>query len=87
MLPKRSRLRAAEVKEVLARGKTLRVGAYSGKYLEGRAPLGVAVIVYKKHVRTAVARNRLRRKTYRELTTLPLPAHGALALFVRPAAK
>ncbi len=83
MFPKRSRLSAAEVKEVLAKGKSLKVGPYVGKYLEGRSLLGVAVIVSKKTAKKATERNTLRRKAYRELQTLPLPAQGALAVFVR----
>lgn len=87
MLPKRSRLRAQEVRAVLARGSFLRVGPYTGKYLPGRVPTGVAVIVSKKEAKTAVARNRLRRAAYQALESLPLPANGSIALFVRPAAK
>ena len=83
MLPKRSRLRALEVKEVLARGKSLKVGPYTGKYLDGRAPRGVAVIVSKKTARLATKRNRMRRKAYRDLKGVDLPHKGLLALFVR----
>lgn len=83
MLPKRLRLRSAEVKEVLQKGKSLRVGPYAGKFLEGRKPLGVAVIVSKKTARKATERNSLRRKAYRDLERLTLPQGGALALFVR----
>lgn len=83
MLPKRLRLSAAEVKEVLAKGKSLKIGPYSGKLLEGRAPLGVAVIVSKKVARKATARNTLRRKAYKDLEHLTLPASGSLVLFVR----
>ncbi|MEK7108946.1 MAG: ribonuclease P protein component [Patescibacteria group bacterium] len=83
MLPKKKRLSAAEVREVLARGKSLRVGPYAGKFLDGRTPLGLAVIVSKKVAPKAVVRNRLRRKVYRELKQLTLPSKGSLALFVR----
>ena len=83
MFPKRSRLRSGEVKEVLVRGKSLRVGPYTGKFLDGRVPLGLAVIVSKKVARKAVTRNSLRRKVYRELERLTLPPKGSLALFVR----
>jgi ribonuclease P protein component len=83
MLPKRLRLSAAEVKEVLAKGKSTRVGPYAGKLLAGRAPLGVAVIVSKKTARKATDRNTLRRKAYRDLEKLQLPQSGSLALFVR----
>ena len=87
MLPKKSRLTAAQVKEVLARGRALRAGGYTGKYLEGTAPLRMAVIVPKRLVRTAVARNRLRRAAYAEVPSLPLPKTGSLALFARPVKK
>ena len=83
MLPKRSRLSAAEVKEVLARGTSKRVGSYSAKFLPGRTTLGVAVIVSKKVAAKATERNRLRRAVYHELGRLDLPPSGALALFVR----
>lgn len=84
MFPKKSRLTAAEVREVLKEGSPKRVGPYAGKYLPGREPLGVAVIVSRRDAKTAVARNALRRATYQALNTLPLPMHGSLALFVRP---
>jgi RNase P protein component len=86
MLPKRSRLGAHEVKEVLARGTSMRIGRFAGKYLPGRTPLGVAVIVSKKTARLATRRNSLRRAAYRELRGLELPRAGSLALFVRPSA-
>jgi ribonuclease P protein component len=87
MLPKRSRLTALEVRTVLAKGAPKRVGTFSGRYLPGRTPLGLAVIVSKRDAKTAVTRNRLRRAAYKTLATLPLPTEGSLALFVRPAAK
>ena len=83
MFPKRKRLTAAEVREVLAKGKALKVGPYAGKLLPGRKTLGVAVIVPKKVARKATTRNSLRRKAYRELERLVLPHSGSLALFVR----
>jgi RNase P protein component len=84
MFPKRSRLSAAEVREVLAKGVPKRVGPYGGKYLPGRVPLGVAVIVAKRDAKSAVERHRLRRAAFRELSVLDLPADGSLALFIRP---
>ncbi len=83
MLPKERRLRAAEVREVLAKGKNFRVGPYTGKFLAGRPSLGVAVIVTKKVARLATARNALRRKAYLELEELELPQNGSLALFIQ----
>ena len=83
MLPKSRRLSAAEVREVLAKGKTFRVGQYVGKFLAGRPVLGVAVVVSKKVARKATSRNTLRRKAYLELESLTLPHTGSLALFVQ----
>jgi ribonuclease P protein component len=83
MLKKSARLRAAEVAEVLARGKSVRVGPYGGKLVASNEPLRVAIVVPKKSVRTAVARNRLRRAAYRALPSLSTPSTGRLALFVR----
>lgn len=83
MLPKRGRLSAAEVREVLAKGKPMRVGQYMGKFLPGRPALGVAVIVSKKVARKATVRNALRRKAYLELEASALPSSGSLALFVQ----
>jgi len=83
MFAKNRRLSAAEVREVLAKGKPLRVGAYTGKFLAGRPTLGVAVIVSKKVARKATSRNTLRRKAYLELESLVLPPSGALALFLK----
>ena len=87
MLPRERRLRAAEVREVLARGTALRVGAYAGKFLAGRPTLGVAVVVSKKVARKATARNAIRRKVYQELERLALPKSGSLALFPKPGQK
>lgn len=85
MLPKRSRLSAGEVRAVLAKGASYKVGSYGGKYLPGREPLGIAVIVSKREAKSAVERNRLRRAAYRDIEGLTLPASGSLALFVRAA--
>jgi ribonuclease P protein component len=83
MLPKRSRLSAQDVAEVLKEGKSLSVGPYRGKFLADKEPLRVAVIVPKKGVRHAVERNRLRRAAYRELPAFDVPKTGRLAIFVR----
>ena len=82
MPPKKARLTASEVREVLARGKSIRVGVFSGKWIDG-GPRKVAVVVAKKQAKTAVARNRLRRAAYRELPALDVPASGRTVLFVR----
>jgi len=86
MLKKSRRLGAAEVKEVLKRGRSVRVGPYSAKLLASPAPLRLAVIIPRKSAPKAVTRNKLRRAAYLKLEMLPLPERGSLAVFVRPAA-
>lgn len=85
MLPKRSRLSSSEVRATLAKGTPFRIGPYGGKYLPGRVPTGVAMIVSKKEATSAVARNRMRRAAYAEIERLTLPSSGSVALFVRAA--
>ena len=79
MLPKRLRLSAAEVKEVLARGKSMRVGTYTAKYLAGRSPLGVAVIVSKKVARKAPAKKAAKKATTAKPTSAARPGNDAIA--------
>lgn len=83
MLPKRRRLTAAEVREVIARGRGRRGTALSVKILETNTPLRCAVVVSKKVARGAVERNRLRRAVYRALESVPLPKTGRAVLFVQ----
>lgn len=79
MLPKSRRLTSVEVAAVLSRGRSLRAGTVSAKYLP--APAGkAAVVVSKKTARLATTRNKLRRAGYRALTTLP-KAH--LVVFIQ----
>ena len=80
MLPKRRRLRAAEVREILRRGRSIRSGPYSVTYLSG--PAAAAVVVSTKVAKTAVLRNRLRRRAYAVLGKVALPDVQAV-FFVR----
>lgn len=66
MLPKKARLTAKEVREVITQGRSYRSGSVSAKYLPG--PLSqAAVVVRSKIAKSAVARNRLRRAAYQAL--------------------
>jgi RNase P protein component len=84
MFKKKRRLNAREVREVLKRGRSMRVGPYQAKFLSSETPLKVAVIVPKKGAPKATTRTTLKRRAFLALETLPLPAEGALAVFVRP---
>ena len=71
MLSKTRRLTAAEVREVLKKGRAMRVGDISARYIaasKGRA----AMVVSTKVAKRAVDRNRLRRQGYAALpSSLP----------------
>ena len=84
MLPKRERLSAAEVREVLAKGRSVKGTFASAKFLSGGSAHKIAVIVPKSLAHKATQRNRLRRAGYRALRSLtpPLP-QGKIVLFVR----
>lgn len=69
MLPKRRRLSAREVKDVMAVGRSRRAGLLSAKYIIGGTPLRASAVVSKKVAKKAVERNRLRRALYRALAT------------------
>lgn len=84
MLSKRQRLTTAEVKEVLARGRSVGRGkALSLKFLDSPAPFKCSAVVSKKLARTAVKRNTLRRAIYRALQESSLPKSGHAILFVQ----
>jgi ribonuclease P protein component len=80
MLPKRRRLTATEVKDILARGRSLRAGVLSAKYVTATHPLRVSVVVSKKVAKRAVDRNRARRAVYRALSQVD--AKGIAVIFV-----
>ncbi len=69
MLPKRRRLSAREVKDVMAKGRSLRASLLSAKYISGGSLLRASAVVSKKVAKKAVERNRLRRALYRALAT------------------
>jgi RNase P protein component len=85
MLPKKRRLTALQVREVLSAGKGVRGGVVSLKYVAKQGFFGVAVVAPKSVARRAVDRNRLRRALYRTLASLsPAQAsalNNAMAVF------
>lgn len=81
MLPKRRRLSAREVKDVMAVGRSRRAGLLSAKYVVGNAPLRVSAVVSKKVAKKAVERNRLRRALYRALATYK--GTGTAVIFIQ----
>ncbi len=88
MLPKRKRLSAHEVEEVLARGVSVRSPIAAGqkplisaKFLAIPGPFRAAVVVPKSLARKATERNRLRRAVYRAIAGSPAPKKVILAVF------
>lgn len=81
MLPKKSRLTAAEVRDVLASGRSARAGALSAKYIKGRGAKAAAV-VSSRVAKSAVNRNRLRRALYEALRTV-LPRDTKVVVFLQ----
>lgn len=79
MLPKKRRLSSAEVREVLARGKSIRGSVLSAKYVENKGPFRASAVASKAVAKRAVDRNRLRRALYQALATLPPGLAGALS--------
>lgn len=87
MLAKTRRLRAAEVQEVLSRGRGRRGTALSVKMVSTTSPFRCAVVVSKKTAKTATLRNRVRRAVYRALSHTSLPPTGHAILFVQSVPK
>ena len=83
MLRKHARLRAAEVREVLAKGRGKRGEFLSLKLFSASGPFRAAAVVSKKVAKTAVGRNRLRRALYGALRETSLPLSGHAILFVQ----
>jgi ribonuclease P protein component len=85
MLPKKGRLSTAEVREIIAQGKSLRSGVISLKYLANKGFFKASAVASKSVAKRAVDRNRLRRALYRVLQTLPpeqiLKLRGLSAVF------
>lgn len=83
MLPKKSRLTAVEVREILKSGRSARVGTLSAKVRAGTpAQAGkAAVVVSSKVAKSAVERNRLRRAAYALLQTA-LPRGTEVVFFL-----
>lgn len=68
MLGKQARLRAEEVKEVLAKGRSVRSTYLQIKHLPSQGALRCAAVAPKSLAKGAVERNRLRRALYRALS-------------------
>ncbi len=89
MLPKRRRLSAREVKEVMASGRPRRASLLSAKYTPNSSLLRASAVVSKKVAKKAVERNRLRRALYRALAayrgTGPngAPIGGTAVIFIQ----
>jgi RNase P protein component len=81
MLPASRRLNAAQVREVLARGRILRSGNIAVKWIAAPS-FKAAAVVSKKVAKSAVARNTLRRAVYQALSPTKLPPVHA-AFFVQ----
>ncbi len=75
MLPKRSRLNAREVREILKVGRSARLGTLSAKFVVAKGSKAAAV-VSSKVAKSAVERNKLRRAVYQALEgALPSDRH------------
>jgi len=81
MLPKRRRLSAAEVRNIITAGRSGRAGFLSVKHIPSTQLLRAAVVVSKKVARGAVERNRLRRAVYRALVSCS--GSGSVVIFVQ----
>jgi ribonuclease P protein component len=77
MLPKQKRLSAREVREVLKKGRAVRSGTASARFLSA-ASAKAAVVVSNKVAKKATERNTLRRTVYRLLPALPKGKHVVL---------
>jgi RNase P protein component len=71
MLPHARRLRAAEVRDIIANGKGVRAGAISLKYVEKQGVFRAAAVAPRSVAPRAADRNRMRRALYHVLATLP----------------
>ena len=80
MLAKLRRLNAREVRGVLKNGRSARVGTVVARYTIAQSSKA-AVVVSGKVAKRAVDRNRIRRKGYAALATLPKSKH--LVFFIQ----
>ncbi len=83
MLPSSRRLRASEVRVIIATGRSIRGEYLSAKYRLASGPFRSAIVVSKKLAKTAVMRNRLRRWTYNALTQQPFPKGIEVVIFIQ----
>lgn len=85
MLSKQARLRAAEVREIIKSGKSLRSSLaphISLKYIKNTT-FRAAIVVSKSIARNAVERNRIRRAAYQALKDVAPVQHVRVVLFVQ----
>lgn len=81
MISSARRLRAAEVRAALSKGRTFRATHLSMKYVPGTTPLQSAAVVKKALARTAPVRNRLRRAVYRAVASFGASELRGTAVF------
>ena len=81
MLAKRHRLGAAQVREILKSGCSVRSGALSAKFVAAPGSPGAAVVISAKVAKNAVERNRLRRAAYEALRA-SLPENVQVVFFL-----
>ena len=86
MLPKRRRLTAAEVREVIRKGRSQKANFMSFTYMASSSPMRVAVVVPKSVAKKATMRNRVRRAVYQALTGLPGTGTGVVLVRRIPSA-
>ncbi len=80
MLAKTARLTAAEVREILKNGRSVRSATLSAKYVPV-VGAKAAVVVSSKVAKTAVLRNKLRRAAYLTLRSI-LPHNRHVVFFL-----
>ena len=84
MLPKRQRLTAAEVREILTSGRSVRSGTLSAKFISSKERKA-AVVVSTKVAKSAVVRNKLRRAAYDALRPVLPAGKSAVFFLLKPA--
>ena len=83
MLSASRRLRASEVRDIIAKGRVLRGEYTSIKYLKKTGTSRSAVVVSKKVAKTSVLRNKVRRWVYSALRSDLLPSGIEAVVFVQ----
>ena len=70
MLPKSRRLSRLEFNKIFRAGKWISSVFFNGKFLAGAPKSGFAFVIAKSVAKTAVARNKIRRRCYNALHEL-----------------